>query len=109
LLWIITTIYNIGYMRGLKEHAQTRYYTCFAIVIGATMGVALSSNLFSLFVFYEILTVATYPLIIHKETPEAFAAGLKYLVYTWSGGVTILAGMLILLQTGNSLDFVGRW
>ncbi|MGA2934567.1 MAG: Na(+)/H(+) antiporter subunit D [Methanomicrobiales archaeon] len=106
LLWIITTIYNIGYMRGLREHAQTRYYACFAIVIGAIMGIALSSNLFSLFVFYEILTVATYPLIIHKETPEAFAAGLKYLVYTWSGGVAILAGMLILLSMGNTLDFV---
>ncbi|MDD1663278.1 MAG: hypothetical protein LUQ60_05980, partial [Methanomicrobiales archaeon] len=105
-LWILTTIYSIGYMRGLREHAQTRYYTCFALVIGATMGIALSANLFSLFVFYEILTVATYPLVVHQETEEAFAAGIKYLVYTLSGGVAILAGMLILLQMGNSLDFV---
>ncbi|HVN65187.1 MAG TPA: proton-conducting transporter membrane subunit, partial [Methanomicrobiales archaeon] len=105
-LWILTTVYSIGYMRGLREHAQTRYYACFAIVIGATMGVALSANLFSLFVFYEILTVATYPLVVHKETEEAFAAGIKYLVYTLSGGVAILAGLLILLQMGNSLDFV---
>jgi formate hydrogenlyase subunit 3/multisubunit Na+/H+ antiporter MnhD subunit len=105
-LWIITTVYSIGYMRGLREHAQTRYYTCFALVIGATMGTSLSSNLFSLFVFYEILTIATYPLVIHKETPEAFAAGIKYLAYTLSGGVAILAGMLILLQMGNTLDFV---
>jgi formate hydrogenlyase subunit 3/multisubunit Na+/H+ antiporter MnhD subunit len=106
LLWIITTIYNIGYMRGLKEHAQTRYYVCFAIVIGAVMGVALSSNLFSLFVFYEILTIATYPLVAHKATGEAFAAGIKYLVYTLSGGVAIIGGMVILLETGNSLDFI---
>jgi formate hydrogenlyase subunit 3/multisubunit Na+/H+ antiporter MnhD subunit len=105
-LWIITTVYSIGYMRGLREHAQTRYYTCFALVIGAGMGVALSSNLFSLFLFYEILTVATYPLVIHKETKEALAAGMKYLVYTLSGGVAILAGMLILLQMGGTLDFV---
>jgi formate hydrogenlyase subunit 3/multisubunit Na+/H+ antiporter MnhD subunit len=106
LLWIITTVYSIGYMRGLKEHAQTRYYACFAIVIGAVMGLALSSNLFSLFVFYEILTVATYPLVVHSETPEALAAGRKYLFYTLSGGVAILAGMLILLGMGSTLDFI---
>lgn len=106
LLWIITTVYNIGYMRGLKEHAQTRYYTCFAIVIGAVMGLALSTNLFSLFIFYEILTVATYPLVVHSETQEALAAGRKYLIYTLSGGVAILAGMMILLATGNTLEFV---
>ena len=85
-LWILTTIYSIGYMRGLKEHAQTRYYACFALVIGATMGVALSSNLFSLFIFYEILTVATSPLVVHKETKEAFAAGRNFLVYTLRRG-----------------------
>jgi len=106
LLWIITTIYNIGYMRGLQEHAQTRYYASFAIVIGAVMGVALSSNLFSMFVFYEILTVATYPLVVHSETKEALAAGRKYLIYTLTGGVAILAGMMILLAGGNTLDFV---
>jgi formate hydrogenlyase subunit 3/multisubunit Na+/H+ antiporter MnhD subunit len=106
LLWIITTVYNIGYMRGLREHAQTRYYACFAVVIGAVMGVALSANLFSLFVFYEILTIATYPLVVYKETGEALEAGLKYLAYNWSGGLAILAGMLILLQRGGTLDFV---
>lgn len=108
-LWVLTTVYSIGYMRGLKEHAQTRYFACFAIVIGATMGVALSSNLFSLFLFYEILTVATYPLVVHKESEEAFAAGRKYLVYTLSGGVAVLAGMMLLQGLGGAaaLTFVG--
>ncbi len=108
-LWILTTVYSVGYMRGLKEHTQTRYYACFALVMGATMGVALSSNLFSLFLFYEILTVATYPLVIHKETEEAFAAGRKYLVYTLSGGVAVLAGMMLLQGLGGSgaLSFIG--
>ncbi len=108
-LWVLTTVYSIGYMRGLKEHAQTRYFACFAIVIGATMGVALSSNLFSLFLFYEILTVATYPLVVHKESEEAFAAGRKYLVYTLSGGVAVLAGMMLLQGLGGSsaLNFTG--
>ncbi len=106
LLWIITTVYNIGYMRGLKEHAQSRYYTCFAICIGSVMGVALSSNLFSLFVFYEILAIAAYPLVAHNETEEALAAGRKYLIYTQAGGVSILAGVMTLLAIGNTLDFV---
>ena len=106
LLWIITTVYSIGYMRGLKEHAQTRYYACFAICIGAVMGVALSTNLFSLFVFYEILAIAAYPLVVHIETAEALAAGRKYLLYTQAGGVSILAGIMALLAMGNTLDFV---
>jgi len=105
-LWIITTIYNIGYMRGRGEHSQTRYYACFAITIGAVMGVALSTNLFSLFVFYEILAIAAYPLVVHTETREAMAAGQKYLIYTQGGGVAILAGMMTLLGMGCSLDFV---
>ncbi|MCK9631566.1 MAG: Na(+)/H(+) antiporter subunit D [Methanoregula sp.] len=106
LLWIITTVYNIGYMRGLKEHSQTRYYAAFAITIGAVMGVALSSNMFSLFVFYEILAIAAYPLVVHKETAEALAAGRKYLIYTQCGGVSILAGIMAIIGMGNTLDFI---
>jgi formate hydrogenlyase subunit 3/multisubunit Na+/H+ antiporter MnhD subunit len=105
-LWIITTIYSIGYMRGLHEHAQTRYYASFALVIGAVMGVALSSNLFSLLVFYELITIATYPLVVHTETPEAFAAGRKYLFYTLNGGIAFVGGAMILFITTHSLDFV---
>jgi formate hydrogenlyase subunit 3/multisubunit Na+/H+ antiporter MnhD subunit len=106
LLWIITTVYNIGYMRGLREHSQTRYYAAFAITMGAVMGVALSSNMFSLFVFYEILAIAAYPLVVHKETVEALAAGRKYLIYTQCGGVAILAGIMALVGMANTLDFI---
>ena len=105
-LWIITTVYSIGYMRGLREHSQTRYYACFAVCIGAVMGVAFSTNLFSLFVFYEILAIAAYPLVVHIETQEALAAGRKYLFYTQAGGVAILAGIMALLAMGNTLDFI---
>ncbi len=105
-LWILTTVYSIGYMRGLKEHAQTRYYFCFAAVIGATMGVALSASLFSLLVFYEVLTVSTYPLVIHRETPEAYAAGRKYLVYTLGGGGAIIAGLAIIYGLGGDVGFL---
>ena len=105
-LWVITTVYSIGYMRGLREHAQTRYYSCFALCIGSVMGIALSTNIFSLFVFYDILAMAAYPLVVHTETQEALAAGMKYLIYTQAGGVAILAGIMALLAMGNTLDFV---
>ena len=80
-LWIVTTFYSIGYMRSLNEHAQTRYYTCFALTLSATLGVAFSANLVTLFLFYEIITFVTYPLVTHHGTKEAYAAGNKYLFY----------------------------
>ncbi|MFT5665614.1 MAG: multicomponent Na+:H+ antiporter subunit D, partial [Gammaproteobacteria bacterium] len=64
-LWIITTVYSIGYMRSHHEKNQTRFYACFAIAIGCVMGVAFASNLFTLFIFYEVLTLSTYPLVTH--------------------------------------------
>ena len=80
-LWIVTSFYSIGYMRSLKEHAQTRYFACFALALSATVGVAFSANLFTLFLFYEALTLVTYPLVSHKETAEAKAGGRKYIIY----------------------------
>ncbi|TAK07784.1 MAG: monovalent cation/H+ antiporter subunit D family protein [Candidatus Manganitrophaceae bacterium] len=80
-LWILTTLYSIGYMRSLHEHAQTRYYTCFALTLSATLGVAFSANLVTMFIFYELITFVTYPLVTHHGTKEAYAAGNKYLFY----------------------------
>ncbi|MEM7392851.1 MAG: hypothetical protein AAF492_10940 [Verrucomicrobiota bacterium] len=65
-LWILTTFYAIGYMRGNNELHQTRFFACFAISIAAAVGLALSANMLSLFIFYEVLTLATYPLVTHK-------------------------------------------
>ena len=65
LLWIATTVYAIGYMRGLHEHAQTRFYSFFAISLSATMGVAFSANLLTIYFFYEMLSVSTFPLVTH--------------------------------------------
>jgi multicomponent Na+:H+ antiporter subunit D len=76
-LWILTSFYSIGYMRTLNEHAQTRYFACFAIALSTTMGVAFSANLFTMFLFYEGLTIITYPLVGHKETDEA-KAGARF-------------------------------
>ena len=78
-LWIVNSIFSIGYMRGNKEPRQTRFYVCFAIAIGATMGLAFSENLFTLFICYEILTLSTYPLVAHHKNDEARRAGRTYL------------------------------
>ncbi len=103
LLWVVTSFYSIGYMRGLDEHDQTRYFAAFAGSVAAAIGVAFASNLLVLFVFYELLTVATYPLVSHDETDEARAAGRKYLTYTFGGGVAVLAGsVLVYLLAGTT-------
>ncbi len=80
-LWIFASFYNIGYMRSLGEHAQTRYYACFTAAILGAQGVAYSGNLFSLYLFYEIITVVTYPLVAHHQDEEAYEGGKKYLFY----------------------------
>ena len=104
-LWILTTFYSIGYMRSLKEHAQTRYYLCFAVTLSATIGVAFSANLLTLYLFYELVTFSTYPLVIHKETEEAFAKGNKYLFYLLGlAKLFLLAGFLSYALSGT-LDF----
>ena len=78
-LWIVTTIYAIGYMRGHHEENQTRFYFFFAIAIAGAIGVAFSANLFTLFAFYEVLTLCTFPLVTHHQTEEARKAGRVYL------------------------------
>jgi multicomponent Na+:H+ antiporter subunit D len=79
-LWIVNSLYSIGYMRGNDEPRQTSYYVCFAVALAATLGIAFSANLFTLFLFYELLTLSTYPLVVHKQTPEAIRAGRVYLL-----------------------------
>jgi len=78
-LWIVTTCYSIGYMRAHHEANQTRFYACFAIAILGAMGVALAANLLTLFLFYELLTLSTYPLVTHHGTEAAKRGGRTYL------------------------------
>jgi multicomponent Na+:H+ antiporter subunit D len=105
-LWILTSCYSIGYMRGLKEHKQTRYYAFFAVCLSATMGIAFAANLVTFIIFYELLTMATYPLVIHQETPQAIRAGRKYLAFTLSAGVLLIGAAVWTFHiTGGNLDF----
>ncbi|HEV8319779.1 MAG TPA: monovalent cation/H+ antiporter subunit D family protein [Vicinamibacterales bacterium] len=106
LLWIATSFYSIGYMRSLREHAQTRYFACFALALTATLGVAFSANLFTLFLFYEGLTFSTYPLVAHKETPEAKAGARKYVIYLLGAAKAFLMAAIILTyNVAGTLEF----
>jgi multicomponent Na+:H+ antiporter subunit D len=105
-LWFVTTIYAVGYMRANNYGHQTTFYLCFAIAIAATMGVAFSANLFTLFLCYEVLTLSTYPLVIHKRTPEAIAAGRVYLLLLLGTSLVLFlpAVVSVWVLTGT-LDF----
>ena len=78
-LWLINSIYSVGYMRGNKEKNQTRFFACFALALSATMGIAFAGNLFTLFLFYELLTLSTYPLVAHKGDPATVRSARIYL------------------------------
>jgi len=105
-LWILTTIFSIGYMRHLREHAQTRYYAFFALVLAATMGIAFSANLITLYIFYELLTFLTYPLLTHTGSKAAYAAGQKYLLYQLGTSFIFLLPAIILTYTqSGTFDF----
>jgi len=105
-LWIVTTLYSIGYMRSLREHNQTRYYTCFAVTLFATLGLAFSANMITLFLFYEIITFITYPLVTHSGTKEAYAAGNKYLFYLLATTKAFfVTAMFMTYNITNTFDF----
>ncbi|QSR23233.1 monovalent cation/H+ antiporter subunit D family protein [Hyphomonas sp. KY3] len=107
-LWIVNSFYSIGYMRGNRERNQTRFYICFAIAIFGAMGVAMSANLFTLFVFYEVLTLSTYPLVAHKGDAAAKRGGRIYLLTLLgtSIGLFLMAVMWTWALAGQNLDFV---
>ena len=106
LLWPINSLYSIGYMRGNAEAHQTRFYVCFAVALASTMGIALAGNLVTLFIFYEILSLSTYPLVTHKGTLEALRAGRSYLgiLLSTSIGLLLLAILWTWYLTGTT-DF----
>lgn len=105
-LWIFTSFYSIGYMRGHKEKKQTRYFASFAVCLSSTIGIAFSGNLLTFIIFYEMLTLATYPLVIHSESKKAIAAGRKYLSYTLTAGLLLIAAAGITYSITGTLDFV---
>jgi len=105
-LWLVTTIYSIGYMRSHHEKNQTRFYVCFAIAISSVMGIAFAGNLFTLFIFYEVLTLSTYPLVTHAGTEEAKKGGRIYLgILLTTSIVFFLLAIVSTWFVAGTLDF----
>lgn len=102
-LWVVNSLYSIGYMRANDEHGQTRFYICFALALAATMGIAFSTNLLTLFLFYEVLTLVTYPLVTHHKDDEARRGGRVYMTYLLGSSMALLLVAIIStwLATGN--------
>ncbi len=105
-LWILTSFYSIGYVRTLNEHAQTRYFICFAVAISATIGVAFSANMFTTYLFYEMITFSTYALVAHKETPEARQGARFYFLFLFGTSVAFfLSATFLTYYATGTLDF----
>lgn len=106
-LWIVNSIYSVGYMRGNKEPRQTPFYICFAIAIASTIAIAFAANLFTLFLFYEVLTLSTYPLVTHKGDDNAKAGGRTYLlILLGTSMVLLLPAIIATAVIAGTLDFV---
>ncbi len=104
LLWLVTTIYAIGYLEDSPH--RSRFFGFFSLCVTATVGLALAGNLFTFVIFYELLTLATYPLVAHKGTPQAVRGARIYLAYTLVGGVLLLIGAVWLRTLAGPLEFV---
>jgi multicomponent Na+:H+ antiporter subunit D len=105
-LWIVTSLYGFGYMRGHHEKNQTRFFMCFAVAIFAALGIAYARNLVTLFLFYEVLTFSTYPLVTHHGTAKAKTAGRIYLgVLVFTSVTLLLAAIIWTWQLTGSMDF----
>jgi len=105
-LWIVTSFYSIGYMRGTHESRQTRFFACFALALSATIGVAFSANLLTMYIFYEILSLVTVPLVGHKETAESSNGAKKYLIYLAGASKSaLLAAIVLTYSVAGTLDF----
>lgn len=102
-LWLVTTVYAIGYLSHGRDKA--RFFGFFAICVGSAIGIAFSSNLLTLFVFYEALTLATYPLVVHTGTSKAVKGGRTYLAYALTGGTLLAVGIVWLYALGGLGDF----
>jgi len=102
-LWVFAIIYSFGYMEGKQK--QTTYYSFLLLAFSVTIGVAFSGDLVALYLFYELLTFVTYPLVIHDRTPEAMKAGAKYIIYSLSGAGALLIAIVLTYSTAGNLDF----
>lgn len=102
-LWLLTTLYAIGYLENAPQ--RSRFFGFFSLCVTATMGIAMAGNLFTFFIFYELLTVSTYPLVVHRGTSAAMRGGTVYLAYTLVGGALLLSGVVWLQSLLGQVEF----
>ncbi|RXI51274.1 hypothetical protein DP124_10205 [Clostridium tetani] len=103
ILWIFTSFYSMEYMK--HEGKENRFFAFFLVTLGVTLGISFSGNLVTLYLFYEVLTLATFPLVIHSGSREALKSGRKYLIYSFVGATFVLLGMIFLFAVTKGLDF----
>jgi multicomponent Na+:H+ antiporter subunit D len=103
VLWLFTTIYAIGYLEGSPNRA--RFFGFFSLCVTASVGVAMAGNLITFFIFYEFLTLSTYPLVVHRGTEDSMEAGRTYLWYTMGGGAVLFIGVVWLHVIAGGVDF----
>jgi multicomponent Na+:H+ antiporter subunit D len=103
VLWLLTTLYAIGYLEGAPH--RSRFFGFFSLCVTATMGIAMAANLFTFFIFYELLTLATFPLVVHRGTDKAMKGGTVYLAYTLVGGTALLTGIVWLHHLVGHTEF----
>ncbi len=103
-LWLVTTLYAVGYLEGSPN--RSRFFGFFSLCVTACTGIAMAGNLITFFIFYEFLTLATYPLVVHRQTREALEAGRIYLWYTILGGTLVFVGVVWLQVLAGPLDFI---
>ncbi len=104
-LWILVSVYSIGYMRAAREHAQTRYYVMFALAVFSAVSIAMAENLVTFYIFYEALTLSTYWLVAHHEDQSAFNASRKYLAYLLISGWFLFSAVVLTYALAGSTDF----
>ena len=105
-LWIVNSVYSIGYMRGNKEQHQTRFYVCFALSLVSALAIAFAGNLLTLFLFYEVLTLMTYPLVTHAGTDKARAGGRTYLAILMGTSILfLLPAVIYVWHVAGTTDF----
>ncbi len=103
VLWLVTTVYAIGYLENSPN--RSRFFGFFSLCVTATVGIALAGNLITFLIFYELLTLATYPLVMHRGSEDSRRAGRVYLMYTMAGGALFLIGVVWLKSIAGPLDF----
>lgn len=104
-LWVITDVYSRGYAHADNLKHRPRYYAAFAASVGAALGVAFAGNLLTFFIFYELLTLCTYPLVVHKENAKAYAAGRRYLLFALGSGLSMLTAIAWTWHLTGTLEF----